>query len=134
MTDEIDVKSLTDALDDEDTQFIPILSNEPNELKLHTLELIYNSVAYGQLGYCDGKDPVTGEIVPLLVGLDPLPDGSGFAIYPVARILGKNDPLNYLVPDGIGNYQSADGDGAIVRLAGEAESGPPEGFDKTKLN
>lgn len=134
MTD--DVKSLSEALEDndEDTQFIPILSNEPNELKLHTLELLYNSVAYGQLGYMDGKDPNTGEIIPLLVGLDPLPDGSGFAIYPVARILGKNDPLNYLVPDGIGNYQSADGDGAVVRFAGEEETWPPEGFDKTKLN
>lgn len=126
----------TENYDDLEEIFIQILSNEPNELKLHTMEIIYNSVSYGQLGYMDGKDPETGEIVPLLVGLDPTSDGR-FKIYPVARLLmGVPELPKYLVPDGTGKYfNERDTDGiAISGGDSEEESGPPEGLDKNQIN
>jgi hypothetical protein len=88
--------------------YVQILSNEPNELKLHTMEIIYNSINNGQLAYMDAKDPETGEIIPLLVGLDPTSNGK-FKIYPVAQLLiGASNLPKYLVPDGTGSYYDAD--------------------------
>jgi hypothetical protein len=113
-----------------------VLSNDPTEQKLQTMELLYASLAFGQLGYMDGQIEETGEIVPLLIGLQPTEDGN-FRIYPIAQLFSKQDKLvDYLVPDGTGSYRKIP-TGTPVNLIGstdQEESGPPEGFDKTKLN
>lgn len=104
---------------------IPVLTNEVTQFKLDILKAIYNSVVSGQLGYLDAKDPETGEIVPLLVGIEYSDKGT-FKPYPIAKfITGKDVFKNYLVPDGRGNYCSGDD---------EEESRSSEGIDKEKSN
>lgn len=121
-----------------------LMTNEPTELKLKTLELLYQSLSFGQLAYMDGKNPETGEIVPLLVGLQPEANNK-VSIYPVAKLISKDDNVNYLVPDGQGNYsplnvgESIDLGIDFSTLAGESEpessgeeiSGKAEGNNKT---
>jgi hypothetical protein len=121
--------------DDMEDVYVQILSNDPNELKLHTMEIIYNSINNGQLAYMDAKDPGTGEIVPLLVGLDPTSNGK-FKIYPVAQLLiGVSNIPKYLVPNGAGEYyDTSDSDGIISTVGDEEESGTPEGLDKNQIN
>lgn len=109
-------------------QPIKLLTNEPSELKFVTLELIYDSIETRQLGYMDGKDAVTGEIVPLLVGFDPAHDG-GYRIFPIAKLLMKEKIPNYLVPDGSGNYHDIS-DGRPVDIAAKTQGGETEGFDE----
>lgn len=137
--------------DDVEEGMIPLLlmTNEPTEQKLKTLELLYQSLSFGQLAYLDGKDPDTGEIVPLLVGLQPEENGK-VSIYPIAKLFTKEDNLvNYQIPDGSGNYTSvdagepidlgidysaviaSDGDGSD---SGEASSGKTEGHGKETLH
>jgi hypothetical protein len=91
----------------EDTIPLMLITNEPTELKLRTLELLYQSMSFGQLAYLDGKDPETGEIVSLLVGIQPENDSKA-SIYPIAKFLDKDDNTKYLIPDGNGNYSSID--------------------------
>ena len=124
-------------------EYTPILliSNEPTEFKARTLELIYESIALGQLGYMDGKDGDTGEIVPLLVGLKPVSD-TRYEVYPIARLLiNKDDHANYLVPNGAGDYSRPDPDNSIelgaveesfIEFGTSSEEGswPAEGLDK----
>ena len=130
------------------TDEIPLLlmTNEPTELKLKTLELLYQSLAYGQLAYMDGKDPETGAIIPLLVGLQP-EENNKVSIYPLAKLITKEDKTNYLIPDGKGNYTSVNvGESIDLGIeysddptasatgntsSGKAASWPPEGISKT---
>ena len=68
------------------------------------LLMLYKAVSMAQLAYMDGMDPETGEIHPLLVGLEGTQDGK-FNVYPLARLFNKLDAIPaYLTPDGEGNY------------------------------
>jgi hypothetical protein len=109
--------------------FIPILSNEVTKFKLDILQAIYDSVVHGQLGYLDAKDPETGEIVPLLVGIEFNTDGT-FKPYPIAKFIsGKDVFKDYLVPDGKGGYVSGADTGAS-----EEEGGETQGLHKEQTN
>lgn len=92
-----------------------ILTNEKNPFKPQLLQMLYQAVEYRQVAYMDGMDPETGEIVPLLVGIEHQKDGIAVRV-PLARLLGSDAP-NYLIPDGEGNYVSG---------PSEEEEGTPE--------
>ena len=100
------------------------ISNEPSESKINILQIIYQSVYSGQLAYMDGMDPDTGEIVPLLVGLDPTGDGTKVSVYPLAdiRMLTNKNITQYLVPDGRGNYQSSQAQSRKTKQGQSAEA------------
>lgn len=84
--------------------YLYILTNERTEMKANMLLMLYKAVSIGQLGYMDGMDPDSGEIVPLLVGFQPTENGK-FNVFPLARIFNKVDGIpHYLVPDGQGGY------------------------------
>jgi hypothetical protein len=89
---------------------IMILTNEiGNQAKANMILMIYKAVAMGQLGFMDGLDPETGEIHPLLVGLEPTNNNAEgryqFNVFPLARLLNNVDGIpQYLMPDGEGNY------------------------------
>jgi hypothetical protein len=124
---------------------LKLLTNELTDLKKSTLRVILQGCEYDEIGYMDGRDSATGEIVPLLVGLQP--DGNGsFTIYPIARLYLKQDIPEFEPPDGRGNYiprakpkpkpeSESTGDGtsltdAVVGPAHETESRPPEGHNE----
>lgn len=81
---------------------ICIVSNNPTPFKATQIQLLYQAAFTHQLAYMDGMHPDTGEIVPLLVGIEPETE----AIHPLAVLLNKHtdDIPNYLVPDGRGSY------------------------------
>lgn len=82
-----------------------VLTNDRTKLKADTILMFYKAATLGQLGYMDGKDPDTGEIVPLLVGLEPTENDTQFKVYPLARLINKStEIIPYLVPDGVGGY------------------------------
>jgi hypothetical protein len=120
-----------EILDDQDESVVMIISNDPSEFKVRTLELFYQAASYGGIAYMDGKDPETGDIVPLLVGVKMEAEGQ-FSIWPIAKIFQSNDIKNYLVPDGAGNYSEPDRDlhGPDV----EAASRQAEGLNKNQIN
>lgn len=134
---------------EEDGIVLLVMSNDPTEHKLNTLETIYQSISMGQLAYADLKDADTGEVSPFLVGLDPVPGTSKFNVFPIAKLVEKEEDFkNYLVPDGAGNYYehgnehdiSASGMPADIiaqlvsqlRSDGEEEAGQTEGHDEAK--
>jgi len=81
-----------------------VLTNEITEFKGNVLRLFYQAAEMRQLAYMDGMDPDTGEIVPLLVGLEPTADGQ-FNVAPLAKLISKSQEIiHYLVPDGNGSY------------------------------
>lgn len=83
-----------------------ILTNEPNQMKVNILQLLYQSAHMQQLAYMDGMDPDTGEIVPLLVGMEPTEDNQ-VRLYPLARLFTKASEIKtYLTPDGQGSYDN----------------------------
>lgn len=94
----------------EKERVLKLLTNEMTDLKKMTLKMIVQAADYDELGYMDGRDPTTGEIVPLLVGLEPNGAGS-FTIYPIARFYLGSEIPEFEPPDGRGNYiaKSADG-------------------------
>lgn len=105
-----------------------ILTNERTPFKGNMMKMIYQAVSLGQLAYMDGKDEETGEIVPLLVGLEPTEDLHKFAVYPLAKIFVKGEEMRtYLVPDGVGGYFDARAnDSGSDSLAAAPDSGAAE--------
>lgn len=100
-----------------------VLTNEITEFKANNLKMFYKAAALKQLAYMDGKDPVTGEIVPLLVGLEPTENATQFKVYPLARLISKaSEIINYMVPDGTGGYFA------------DAPDVGPDGFADTELD
>ena len=82
---------------------IVVLTNDPKPAKSEFIEVLHQAALHGQLGYMDGMDPDTGEIVPLLVGIER--NGTSIAAYPLAHIFMEVSELKaYLSPDGNGNY------------------------------
>lgn len=85
-----------------------VLTNERTAFKGKMLMMIYQGAAMAQLAYMDGQDPDTGEIVPLLVGLEPEGTEGKFNVWPLAKIISKTEGFKrYLVPDGKGGYFDA---------------------------
>lgn len=102
-------------LEDENSVVLMVMTNDPTEQKVDILEMIYQSIALGQLAYADLKDADTGEICPFLVGLEPVPGTTKFSVWPLAKLVNKeSDIKNYLVPDGAGNYHES---GNVTDLA-----------------
>lgn len=128
---------------EEDVIPLMLMTNEPNEDKLRFMELLYQAMAVGQVAYMDGKDPDTGEIVPLIVGIQPEANGL-VSIYPLARIIKPTDEsINYHVPDGAGAYSPlnvgepidlgispAAADSGTTTDSGKEKAGKTEGNDK----
>lgn len=101
------------------------LTNEPDESKINILQIFYQAVHQQQLGYMDGMDPDTGEIVPLLVGFDPTPDGQ-LRIMPLASVAVLKDHSKlrrYLVPDGRGNYEGSEAESGTTKQSQSPENG-----------
>lgn len=81
-----------------------VIATDTNPIKRQLLQAILQSAYTNQLGYLDGMDPDTGDIVPLLVGIDRAEDGT-FRCYPIAKLFLKADELKaYLTPDDHGNF------------------------------
>lgn len=81
-----------------------VVSNDANPIKRQFLAILHQAALHNQLGYMDGMDPDTGDIVPLLVGVERLDEGK-MKFYPLAAAFLDADKLkNYLVPDGNGKY------------------------------
>jgi hypothetical protein len=105
---------------------IMILTNEiGNQAKANMILMVYKAVQMGQLGFMDGLNPDTGDIEPLLVGIEPKADDPRqFNVYPLARIFSKLEGIpQYLMPDGQGNYldyrPKSSNAGAVGISAGE---------------
>lgn len=119
-----------------------LLTNERTQYKANQLIMLYKAASVAQLAYMDGMDPDTGEIVPLLVGLEAVAGVNQFKVYPLAKLIGNLSEIkSYLVPDGAGGYvdytvpetlpsQTDDGtehiDLAILDDASGKEEGTPE--------
>lgn len=89
-----------------ETVTVPLLvqTNLPNPHKDALLKFVYHAAQKFQIGYMDGMDPDTGDIVPLLVLIEAT-DDKRFDVRPIARLLSRDeDAKEYLVPDGQGNY------------------------------
>ncbi len=101
-----------------------MMTNERTPQKAQMMFMLYQAAETAQLAYMDGMDPESGEIHPLLVGLEPTPGGE-FRVWPLARLINKVDSIpKYMVPDGEGNYidygvtgESAGSDDAGTSLA-----------------
>lgn len=111
---------------------IMLLTNERSPMKAHMMMMLYRAAELGQLGYMDGKNPETGEIVPLLIGIEPNSDNTQMRVFPIGRIFtDMTDMPAYLTPDGQGGYMDAtikveDNDGLPEREFGAEEEGPSE--------
>lgn len=81
-----------------------VIANDNNPVKRQLLENIHASSFTNQLGYLDGMDPDTGEIVPLLVGIDRDDEGN-MSLFPIAKLfLSSAELKTYLAPDQYGNF------------------------------
>lgn len=97
---------------------IVIMTNDRNPIKANLMFSLYNTVKAGRLGYMDGMDPDTGDIVPMLVGIEPSPDGTVHAnnVYPLAILVRSDyESFKYWIPDGAGNYCKRDGTPASMK-------------------
>lgn len=105
-----------------------VLTNERTPFKAQQILMLYQAVHAAQLAYMDGLNPGTGEVEPLLVGLEPTDDGQ-FRVFPLAKLLSKLDEVPaYQVPDGQGGYINAsDGAGDELAAIPEEEGKAPEG-------
>lgn len=96
-----------------------LLTNELTDLKKFMIKSIVQAADYDELAYMDGRDPDTGEIVPLLVALENN-GNNNVSVYPIARFYVGRDIPQFELPDGRGNYTPAN--------PVEAE-GTPEGIN-----
>lgn len=104
---------------------LKLVTNEPTQFKKEYLRVIIQGMEFDEIGYMDGRDPNTGEIVPLLVAFEPSEAEGQFNIYPLARLYMGADMTAFEVPDGRGNYISQPADGT----AGEEEARTAEGLN-----
>lgn len=83
-----------------------ILSNDRNDGQAQLLQMFYRATQLGQIGLITGMDPETGEVHPMLAGIEYV-DGNIQGVYPLARILESTEEIErILIPDGKGNYVS----------------------------
>lgn len=85
-----------------------ILTNDRTPGKAEMLQMIYRAFSLGQVGLVDGMDPDTGEITPMLAGIEMNEQNELVGVYPLATILQSLEEIaRILIPDGQGNYVSA---------------------------
>lgn len=83
-----------------------ILTNERSPAKADLLTMLYSAFSKGQVGLVDGMDPDTGEVTPMLAGIE-MTDGELTGVYPLASIFQSLEEVaRILIPDGQGNYVS----------------------------
>lgn len=105
-----------------------ILANEQNPALAHILQAFYRGTASGQIGLVVGMDPDTGEVSPMLAGIE-MAEGEIVGVYPIAKILEDMEQIErILIPDGQGNYVSntsgfTEFDDSLLDGEAQAESG-----------
>lgn len=82
-----------------------IASNDSNPIKAQFIATLHQAALHQQLGYMDGLDPETKEVVPLLVGVEYDDNNKPVHLWPLGIVfLDGSNLKNYLAPDGNGNY------------------------------
>lgn len=105
-----------------------ILANDQNPALAHILQAFYRGTASGQIGLVVGMDPDTGEVSPMLAGIE-MAEGEIVGVYPIAKILEDMEQIErILIPDGQGNYVSntsgfTEFDDSLLDGEAQAESG-----------
>lgn len=109
-----------------------IASNDRNPIKAQFIATLHQAALHNQLGYMDGMDPDTGQVVPLLCGVEYGEDGKPKQLWPLGIVFLQGEAIkNYLAPDGNGNYYSqqlaTDANGEPIELPAEPaqEEGRP---------
>lgn len=82
---------------------IVVLTNDFTPQKIALMEMFYRGAYANTLGYMDAKNNETGEIEPILVGMETTPDGK-VNTYPLAKLLAPEDVAKYSAPDGKGGF------------------------------
>lgn len=104
-----------------------IASNDRNPIKESFIQTLHMAALNCQLGYMDGMDPDTGDIIPLLCGVEYGEEGKPVKLWPLAiAFLDGTKLKNYLVPDGNGNYFNQNRDEIECDVNGEPIEGPDE--------
>lgn len=81
-----------------------IFSNDmTNPMLPGILNLFYSGVFAGTLGLMIAKNKATGQEEPVLVGVVEN-GGPEDGLYIIAAVLGKENSMNYMPPDGKGGY------------------------------
>ncbi len=86
------------------TYDLHLISNEPTEYKEALLRMFYEGTLRNTLAYADARVKATGEIVPMLVGLEYSALSGKVESFPVALIVPANDGEKYELPNGHGGY------------------------------
>lgn len=86
------------------TYDLHLLSNEPTEYKEALLRMFYAGVLQNTMGYADARVIETGEIVPMLVGLEYSVLSGKVESFPLALIIPAGDSVKYELPNGYGGY------------------------------
>ena len=90
--------------------YLNVLSNEPTKRCYDLLEMFYHGAVEGSIAYMDALDTSTGKVVPLLVGLSLNQETNKIDSFPLARILDREEVINFIAPDGKGNYGNGQAD------------------------
>ena len=72
------------------------------QMKQGLLKMVYHTVLTNKLAIMDAKDETTGEVVPVLVGVEQ--NESGISCYPLFVPITDTEAAKYAAPDGKGNY------------------------------
>ncbi len=80
-----------------------VLANEEPPMAEMLLKNLYNAAFQARIGLMYAKNEETGEINPLIVGLDT--DGDNFTCFPLAKIMNSDEAMKYLAPDRMGGWQ-----------------------------
>lgn len=91
-------------------EMLYLLTNERTPMKEQMLQMIYQAVEHNQIGYADVQDPDTGEVIPILIGLELDVNGKVLGGAPLARLFLTQKELqkSYRLPDGAGGYLNLD--------------------------
>lgn len=109
------------------TNNLVIASNDRNPMKEQFIQALHQAALHCQLGYMDGMDPDTGEITPLLVGVEYNEAGQPCKLWPLGTVFLTADNLkNYLVPDGNGQYFNQNADERELDANGDVIELPEE--------
>jgi hypothetical protein len=78
-------------------------NDKTNPMVRQLFHLLYTSVFKNKLGVMHAKLKDKDEVHTLIVGVEYTPEG--LVTWPIAKILTEDQQLEYLAPDGNGNYQ-----------------------------
>lgn len=80
-----------------------ILANDNPPLADVFLKTLYNAFFQAQVGIMYAKNSETGQVEPLIVGLQAA--GDDFNCFPLAKIINSEEAMKYLAPDRLGGWQ-----------------------------